>query len=92
MLGESVLMPPNSPHAVIALEACYLFGHIFLNDAWDYEPTTVFMEARSGKSEDKARRDCVEQLRLGLRNSKLRQAHINRFIETWALAAPVLRV
>ena len=27
MPGEAVIVPPNSPHAVFALESCYLYGH-----------------------------------------------------------------
>jgi hypothetical protein len=90
MPGESVFVPPNSPHAVFALDTCYLYGHTFSSGTWAYDPSTVLVEIKTGVRDKKATHDRVNQLRLGLRSNDFRQAHIDQFIETWAIEAPVL--
>jgi len=59
MPGESVLVPPNSPHAVVALETCYLYGHTVATNSWAYEPSAVLVEIRAGDLDDKACRERV---------------------------------
>jgi len=85
MPGESVIVPPNSPHAVFALDSCYLYGHTFSTEHWAYEPSSVFANVRVGDSVDEACRARTDQLRLGLLgNADLRRAHVSQFLETWA--------
>jgi hypothetical protein len=92
MPGESVIVPPNSPHAVVALESCYLYGHTFSTEHWAYEPSTIPVSIGTGSPADEACRSRIDQLRLGLRsNAKLRQACVDQFIETWALEAATFR-
>jgi hypothetical protein len=92
MPGESVVVPPNSPHAVFALDSCYLYGHIFSTENWAYEPSSVLVDTRVGDSAKKACRARILQLSLGLcGDTKLRQAFVDQFIETWALEAAVFR-
>lgn len=91
MPGESVFVPPNSPHAVVALESCYLYGHTFSFDSWAHDPSTIVVEMRSGDMGDRACKERVNQLRLGLHSSDFRQVYIDQFIETWAMEAPVFR-
>lgn len=90
MAGESVVVPPNSPHAVVALEPCYLYGHVFSTDSLAFEPSSVLVDIRTGDSDDKACWERVNQLRLGLRSGEFRQVYIDQFIETWAIEAPVV--
>lgn len=92
MPGESVVVPPNSPHAVFALESCYLYGHTFSTREWVYDPSTVIVDVRAGDPVDRACSRRISQLRLGLCSSaKLRQACVDQFIETWALDAALFR-
>jgi hypothetical protein len=92
MPGESVIVPPNSPHAVVALESCYLYGHTFSTEHRAYEPSTIPVNIRTGNPADEACRSRIDQLYLGLRsNAKLRQACVDQFIETWALEAATFR-
>jgi hypothetical protein len=85
MPGESVIVPPNSPHAVFTLDSCYLYGHTFSTEHWAYEPSSVFVNMRVGDSADEACRARVTQSRLGLRGSaEVRRAHVGQFLETWA--------
>jgi hypothetical protein len=85
MPGESVIVPPNSPHAVFTLDSCYLYGHTFSTEHWAYEPSSVFVNMRVGDPADEACRARVTQLRLGLRGSAdVRRAHVGQFLETWA--------
>lgn len=46
---------------------------------------------RAGDPDDKACRERINRLRLGLHSSEFRQVYIGRFIETWSVEAPVLR-
>ena len=91
MPGESAFVPPNSPHAVVTLDSCYLYGHTFSTHSWAYDPSTALVEIRVGDPDDKACRGRVNRLRLGLRSSEFRQAYIDQFMETWAVEAPVFR-
>jgi hypothetical protein len=92
MPGESVVVPPNSPHAVFALDSCYLYGHIFSAENWAYEPSSVLVDIRVGDSPEESCRARILQVSLGLcGNTKLRQAFIDQFIETWAVEAAVFR-
>lgn len=92
MPGEAVIVPPNSPHAVFALESCYLYGHTFSTEDWAYEPSSVLVNIRTGDSADEACRARITQLSLQLSGSaELRQACADQFIETWALEAAVFR-
>lgn len=92
MPGESIIVPPNSPHAVVALESCYLYGHTFSTERWAYEPSTVLVDIKVGDPADEACRARINQLRLGLCSTdRLRQACVDQFIETWPLEAAVFR-
>lgn len=85
MPGESVTVPPNSPHAVFTLDSCYLYVHTFSTERWAYEPSSIFANIRVGGSADEACRARIDQLRLGLDgNAELRRAHVGQFLETWA--------
>jgi len=46
--GESVFVPPNSPHAVIALDSSYLHGHTFTTESYAHEPSTVLVNIKAG--------------------------------------------
>ncbi|KAK4622728.1 uncharacterized protein CLAFUR5_07183 [Fulvia fulva] len=91
MPGESVLVPPNCPHAVVTLDSCYLYGHTFSTHSWAYDPTTALVEISVGNPVDEACQELIKRLRLGLRSGKFRQVYIDQFIETWAIEAPILR-
>ena len=91
MPGESVFAPPNSPHAVLALESCYLYGNTFSTDSWAYDPSMALVDIRSGQIDDAACQERLKRLRLGLQSSEFRQAFIDQFIETWALESLAFR-
>ena len=83
---------PNSPHAVFALESCYLYRNTFSTEDWAYEPSSVLVNIRTGDSADEDCRARITQLSLGPSvSAKLRQACIDQFIETWAFEAAVFR-
>lgn len=74
MPSESVIVPPNSPHAVFALDSCYIYGHTFSTEHWAYEPSSVPVDGSIGDSADGTCRARITQLSLGLYSSaKLRR-------------------
>jgi len=92
MPGDAIAVPGNSPHAVFALENCYLYGHIFQMTSRAYDPPALQVELRITAASEalKAYTSCFQQLELGLASPDFCHAHIERFIESWAVAAPAL--
>jgi hypothetical protein len=84
--GECVIVPPNSPHAVISLADSYLYGHQFRPSAV-YEPSSVHVELAHGVTIPTALADYVHAFGPGLQDQKFRECYIKNFLDSWAHAA-----
>ncbi|KAF1823908.1 uncharacterized protein K489DRAFT_370197 [Dissoconium aciculare CBS 342.82] len=84
--NECVVVPPNSPHAVIALADSYLYGHQFRPSAI-YEPSSIHVELAHGVPLATALADYVHTFGPGLEDQKFRECYIKDFLDSWAHTA-----
>lgn len=91
MPGETVAVPPNSPHAVLALDSFYSVGHRFDISDLAHDPPALYVDLACKLSMEDACEKRVTRLGYGLRDTKYRQAHIDQFMETWATESAVFR-
>lgn len=91
MPGETVAVPPNSPHAVLALDSFYSVGHRFDISDLAHDPPALYVDLACKLSMEDACEKRVTRLGYGLRDTKTRQAHIDQFMETWATESAVFR-
>ncbi|KAK3619408.1 hypothetical protein LTR56_024034 [Elasticomyces elasticus] len=93
MAGKAIHVPPNSPHAVIALQAGYIVGQTFsvTSGSFVLDPGTVQADVAGGITVEEACETRVKQLRGGLSDKKFRQMYLAQFIGTWFADAEVLR-
>jgi hypothetical protein len=91
MHGDTIAVPANSPHAVISLNSCYLYGHSLNLDSVACDPPLVCAEMAAGASSYEACNTRIERLRRGLRHTEFRQAHIDQILQTWATEASIFR-
>lgn len=91
MLGETVAIPPNSPHATLALHDFYSIDHCFDVSELAHGPPALHVDLASKLSIEVACEKRITRLAVGLRDSKTRQAHIDQFLETWATEAVIFR-
>lgn len=83
MPGDTIAVPGNSPHSVLALRSCYVYGHVFQMRSEAYDPPVMQVELRVTTSPETAYRSCIQQLISGLAHPEFRQAHIDRFTQSW---------
>lgn len=88
MPGETVAVPPNSPHAVLALDSFFSVGHRF---DLAHDPPALHVDLACKLPMEDACEKRVTRLGNGLRDTKTRQAHIDQFMETWATESAVFR-
>lgn len=88
--AESILIPPNMPHAVAALQTCYLYGTLFTSPSAHWDLTTLQVETASGCTVDDAasRYLCGLQNRLADDRSDL-AAVARHFLLHWPRDAPL---
>lgn len=91
MPGETVAVPPNSPHAVLALDSFYSIGHRFDISDLAHDPPALYVDLACNMSTEDAREKRVTRLGYGIRDTKTRQAHIDQLMETWATESAVFR-
>lgn len=91
MPGDTLAVPGNSPRAVVVLESCYVYNHVFQMQSQSYDPSAVQAELSVATSAEEAYKSCTQQLIHGLASPKFRLAHIDRFIQSWAPSAATLR-
>lgn len=93
MAGEAIVAPPNSPHAVVALQSDYIVGQTFIikSGSVALDPCTVQADIAAGIATDKACETRIKQLQSGLSDRKFRQTYVGQFIETWLADAEILR-
>jgi hypothetical protein len=82
MPGESIAVPSNSPHAVMALSSYYVYGHTYTTQGKPYDPISVLANISAGVAPDEACKSRISQIRLGLQNDTCRKAFIDHFVET----------
>jgi hypothetical protein len=84
--NECVVVPPNSPHAVMALADSYLYGHQF-RPSVIYEPSSVHVELAHGVPVITALTEYVHTFGPGLQDQKFRECYIQGFLDSWAHTA-----
>lgn len=83
MAGESVVVPPNSPHAVVALQTSYLYGYQFSPEVV-YDPSSIHIDIVGSIPTDLACRSNLRSLCAGLDDPLYRLSYLQRFLRSWA--------
>lgn len=95
MPGETVFVPPSSPHAVFTLNDSYLPGVDGGAPDWAMDPCTAAVLFRAGgtNSISNALRHRLGQLRKGLASPYLpvRQAYVDHLVSTWGWDSDMFR-
>lgn len=93
MPGDVIAVPGNSPHAVLALQSCYVYGHVFLMTLRAYDPPALQVELRvtADLAELGALESYLRQLELGLDSPDFCDAHVDSFTKSWSAASPALK-
>lgn len=83
MPGERVCVPPYSPHAVLTLNTCYIYGWS-MDDSKLLDPTTVSAEMRSNaKDVEQACTRVLERLEMGLVSADWWMRSMRQFVQQW---------
>ena len=82
MPGDIIFAPPNSPHAVAALNTCSIYG-ISVGNTGLLDPTTVLADMRGNFTTEEACRRVLDALPIGLASQVWQQRVIEQFVDQW---------
>ncbi|KAK4608868.1 hypothetical protein CLAFUW4_14829 [Fulvia fulva] len=94
MLGGTIVVPANAPHAVIALSSSILIGHTFYigQGPGSWYPSTIKLDLAAGIDIYEACRMKVLLLKAGLLDEDWRDVVADQLLETWGSDAIHLRL